>query len=104
MYVEAGIYSYQSGVYNGCPANETESINNINHAVVIVGYTTDGHWIIKNSWGTAWGDNGFAIIDKDADCALKHNVYELRGDNQALSESYIKYSLLLLGLIVMLIV
>lgn len=71
---------------------------------MIVGYTADGHWIIKNSWGTAWGDNGFAIIDKDADCGLKYRVYELRGDNQALSESYIRYSLLLLGLIVMLMI
>lgn len=28
------------------------------HAVCIVGYTSDG-FIIRNSWGTNWGDNGF---------------------------------------------
>lgn len=28
------------------------------HAVVIVGYTKD-RFIIRNSWGTAWGDQGF---------------------------------------------
>lgn len=25
------------------------------HAVVIVGYTTDGYFLIRNSWGTNWG-------------------------------------------------
>lgn len=30
------------------------------HAVAIVGYRTDGRFIVRNSWGTGWGDNGFA--------------------------------------------
>jgi C1A family cysteine protease len=29
------------------------------HAVCVVGYRTDGRFIIRNSWGTAWGDKGF---------------------------------------------
>jgi hypothetical protein len=29
------------------------------HAVAMVGYTSTG-FIIRNSWGTGWGDNGFA--------------------------------------------
>ncbi|MFA5166102.1 MAG: C1 family peptidase [Candidatus Paceibacterota bacterium] len=33
------------------------------HAVLIVGYSQlDGSWIIKNSWGTGWGDDGFIHI------------------------------------------
>jgi hypothetical protein len=28
------------------------------HAITIVGYTAD-RFIVRNSWGTAWGDNGF---------------------------------------------
>jgi hypothetical protein len=28
------------------------------HAIAIVGYTPD-RFIVRNSWGTAWGDNGF---------------------------------------------
>jgi hypothetical protein len=31
------------------------------HAVAIVGYTRDG-FIIQNSWGTAWGTRGFALL------------------------------------------
>lgn len=34
------------------------------HAVAIVGYTPD-HFIIRNSWGTDWGDNGFAYATYD---------------------------------------
>lgn len=30
------------------------------HAICIVGYTKDGRFIIRNSWGTSWGDGGFA--------------------------------------------
>ena len=29
------------------------------HAVCLVGYTPD-HFIVRNSWGTRWGDGGFA--------------------------------------------
>jgi C1A family cysteine protease len=30
------------------------------HAVCLVGYRLDGRFIVRNSWGTAWGDKGFA--------------------------------------------
>jgi Papain family cysteine protease len=30
------------------------------HAVALVGYRADGRFIVRNSWGTAWGDQGFA--------------------------------------------
>jgi hypothetical protein len=29
------------------------------HAVAVVGYTATGRLIIRNSWGTSWGDHGF---------------------------------------------
>lgn len=29
------------------------------HAICVVGYTADGRFIIRNSWGTTWGDKGF---------------------------------------------
>ncbi|XP_038218726.1 pro-cathepsin H-like [Zerene cesonia] len=32
------------------------------HAVLLIGYGNDGtddYWILKNSWGTTWGDQGF---------------------------------------------
>lgn len=42
----------------------------INHAVLLVGYTPT-HWIIKNSWGTNWGNNGYGYISKTGDCGIR---------------------------------
>ncbi len=34
-----------------------------NHYVLIIGYDdAKGAWLIKNSWGTGWGENGFGWI------------------------------------------
>jgi len=35
------------------------------HAMIIVGYLTGIGFIIKNSWGTDWGDGGFCIMTPD---------------------------------------
>ena len=32
------------------------------HAVAVVGYRTDGRCIVRNSWGTTWGDKGFGYV------------------------------------------
>ena len=50
--------SYKNGIYRGCSVDY-----NVNHAVNIVGVNvTGGYWIIRNSWGTWWGDNGYMKI------------------------------------------
>jgi C1A family cysteine protease len=47
--------TYQTGIFTNCG-----STLNINHAVNIVGVNVDeGYWIIRNSWGTWWGDKGY---------------------------------------------
>lgn len=35
------------------------STNRGGHAIAIVGYTSE-RWIIRNSWGDDWGDDGYA--------------------------------------------
>lgn len=34
------------------------------HAPAVVGYTADNRFIVRNSWGTAWGDHGFAYASE----------------------------------------
>ena len=34
------------------------------HAVCVVGYRGDNRFIIRNSWGTSWGDKGFAYASE----------------------------------------
>jgi hypothetical protein len=39
------------------------------HAVLIVGqgqYNGEPYWLIKNSWGSGWGDNGFVKLSADS--------------------------------------
>ena len=53
--------NYASGVFNKCTSK------NINHAILVVGYGTDAtsglpYWLVKNSWGTGWGNNGYIKI------------------------------------------
>lgn len=40
---------YLEGVFSKCAKS-------LNHAVLLVGYNSDDNWIIKNSWGTGWGE------------------------------------------------
>jgi C1A family cysteine protease len=32
------------------------------HAITIVGYMASGRFIVRNSWGTGWGDDGFGYV------------------------------------------
>ena len=34
------------------------------HAVALVGYHPDGRFIVRNSWGTGWGANGFGFASE----------------------------------------
>ncbi|GMI90007.1 hypothetical protein like AT2G27420 [Hibiscus trionum] len=64
------------GVFSG------ECGNDQNHAVTIVGYGTSDegvdYWVIKNSWGESWGENGFMRIQRGGLCGIAmHASYPL---------------------------
>lgn len=67
-----GVFANHNGFMNvGASGKVTcPTTGSVDHAILLVGYNST-HWIIKNSWGTSWGDNGFAYISKAADCKLK---------------------------------
>ncbi|KAF5270408.1 hypothetical protein FQR65_LT05596 [Abscondita terminalis] len=58
---------YGGGIYY--EPNCRSSIEYLNHAVLLVGYgeETDGqkYWLIRNSYGTSWGENGYGKIARN---------------------------------------
>jgi len=63
IFVGPDFYAYKEGVFF-----QSSTIGQpLNHAVLIVGYGYDessglGYWMVKNSWGTEWGDKGYIKI------------------------------------------
>ncbi|KAG7010752.1 Senescence-specific cysteine protease SAG12, partial [Cucurbita argyrosperma subsp. argyrosperma] len=64
--IDAGGYDFQfysSGIFSGSCGKQ------LNHGVAIVGYGEVGdntYWLVKNSWGTEWGESGYIRMKRDS--------------------------------------
>jgi C1A family cysteine protease len=61
--VDASNWSgYIRGTFSDCGTD-------LNHGVLVVGANSD-EWVIKNSWGADWGENGYIRIAADNTCGV----------------------------------
>ncbi|XP_073778907.1 dipeptidyl peptidase 1 isoform X1 [Danio rerio] len=70
--------NYKEGIYHHTGLRDANNPFELtNHAVLLVGYgqchkTGEKYWIVKNSWGSGWGENGFFRIRRGTDeCAIE---------------------------------
>merc|ERR1719230_867625 len=63
--------TYTGGILKNCRSTQ------VDHGVLIVGYGTDAgtdYWIVKNSWGTTWGEQGYIRVARGSNqCLIKSN-------------------------------
>jgi C1A family cysteine protease len=53
---------YSGGVFSDCSTN-------LDHGVLLIGYDATA-LIVKNSWGTGWGENGYIRLAKGNTCGI----------------------------------
>lgn len=58
---------YHKGIFNQCDPILGVAIN---HAMLLVGMVENAfnnYWILKNSWGVTWGEEGYMRLDRYRD-------------------------------------
>jgi len=75
--IEADTFYFQS--YGSGVLTDTKCGTNLDHGVLVVGYGVDNdldvaYWIVKNSWGPDWGEEGYIRIQRDVNGGLSDGI------------------------------
>ncbi len=67
VYVGSYFQGYGSGIFDKNEVSSCwlccEKTADVNHAILLVGWNdAEGVWILRNSWGSGWGENGYMRI------------------------------------------
>jgi len=79
VWVNDAFHNYGGGLFDGCSYDESMEVN---HVVQLVGYGSDGegdYWIVRNSWGEGWGENGYIRMKRDSEAQCGTNSSPLMG-------------------------
>ena len=74
------LVSYTGGIFTG-PLNATQ----VNHDISVVGYGEENgekYWIIRNSWGTYWGENGYFRLARGNMHRYPNNIKQYHDHDQ----------------------
>ena len=85
VYVTTAFQNYTEGVFTDSytTCNSSPCYNaTTNHAIALIGWGVDAtegeYWILRNSWGSSWGDGGYMKLSVNAshvDCSVCYMVY-----------------------------
>jgi len=56
--------------YTGGVFHDKSGCKDLDHEISVVGYGTDNgtkYWIVRNSWGTYWGEGGYMKLERGVD-------------------------------------
>lgn len=65
----ANLQSYSGGILKDDSCNS----RTLNHGVLVVGFGSENgqdYYIVKNSWGAAWGEAGYFRLEKNNRCGI----------------------------------
>lgn len=64
VYIDASNWMfYRSGIFTRCDSSA------YNLVALLVGMT-DSYWLVKNQWGTSWGESGYIRLQMGNCCGI----------------------------------